>query len=139
MFTTEGHIVSVDKHLRESPWKEFFSEEGGQDQEGKSVHRPKSPDLKVINSSSNVSCFLQGWLACGGGENNTNLSSRVPDRKLVAHIDWVTGEEFHKRPLTVGTPGSGAAVHPSCRGSWSPEPGWREACWGRGLLAEASF
>ncbi|XP_077915323.1 ER degradation-enhancing alpha-mannosidase-like protein 1 [Halichoerus grypus] len=53
MFTTEGHIVSVDKHLRESPWKEFFSEEGGQDQEGKSVHRPKSPELKVINSSSN--------------------------------------------------------------------------------------
>ncbi|KAF3828957.1 ER degradation-enhancing alpha-mannosidase-like protein 1 isoform X2 [Mirounga angustirostris] len=53
MFTTEGHIVSVDKHLRESPWKEFFSEEGGQDQEGKSMHRPKSPELKVINSSSN--------------------------------------------------------------------------------------
>lgn len=53
MFTTEGHIVSVDKHLRESPWKEFFSEDGGQDQEGKSVHRPKSPELKVINSSSN--------------------------------------------------------------------------------------
>uniref|UniRef100_A0A673TN74 alpha-1,2-Mannosidase n=1 Tax=Suricata suricatta TaxID=37032 RepID=A0A673TN74_SURSU len=53
MFTTEGHIVSVDKHLRESPWKEFFSQEGGQDQEGKSVHRPKSPELKVINSSSN--------------------------------------------------------------------------------------
>ncbi|KAI5174311.1 Er Degradation-Enhancing Alpha-Mannosidase-Like Protein 1 [Manis pentadactyla] len=53
MFTTEGHIVSVDKHLRESPWKEFFSEEEGQDQEGKSVHRPKSHELKVINSSSN--------------------------------------------------------------------------------------
>lgn len=68
MFTTEGHIVSVDKHLRESPWKEFFSEDGEQDQEGKSVHRPKSPELKVINSSSNVSCFLQGGLACGGGE-----------------------------------------------------------------------
>ncbi|XP_027440300.1 ER degradation-enhancing alpha-mannosidase-like protein 1 isoform X2 [Zalophus californianus] len=53
MFTTEGHIVSVDKHLRESPWKELFSEEAGQDQDGKSVHRPKSPELKVINSSSN--------------------------------------------------------------------------------------
>uniref|UniRef100_A0A8C0K8C8 alpha-1,2-Mannosidase n=1 Tax=Canis lupus dingo TaxID=286419 RepID=A0A8C0K8C8_CANLU len=53
MFTTEGHIVSVDKHLRESPWKEFFSEEGGQDPEGKSVHGPKSPEIKVINSSSN--------------------------------------------------------------------------------------
>ncbi|XP_057560844.1 ER degradation-enhancing alpha-mannosidase-like protein 1 isoform X3 [Hippopotamus amphibius kiboko] len=32
MFTTEGHIVSVDRHLRELPWKEFFAEEGGQDQ-----------------------------------------------------------------------------------------------------------
>ncbi|KAK2091525.1 ER degradation-enhancing alpha-mannosidase-like protein 1, partial [Saguinus oedipus] len=53
MFTTEGHIVSVDEHLRELPWKEFFSEEGGQDQEGKSVHRLKPHELKVINSSSN--------------------------------------------------------------------------------------
>ncbi|XP_046281415.1 ER degradation-enhancing alpha-mannosidase-like protein 1 [Marmota monax] len=53
MFTTEGHIVSVDKHLRESPWKEFFSEDRGQDQEGKFVHRPKPQELKVLNSSSN--------------------------------------------------------------------------------------
>lgn len=88
MFTTEGHIVSVDKHLRESPWKEFFSEEGGEDQDGKSVHRPKSPELKVINSSSNVSHFLQGWFAGGRGESNANLSSRAPGRKLVAHLDW---------------------------------------------------
>jgi mannosidase alpha-like ER degradation enhancer 1 len=58
MFTTEGHIISVDKHLRELPWKEFFSEDGGQDQEEKFVHRPKSHELKVINSSSNVSCFF---------------------------------------------------------------------------------
>ncbi|XP_069862122.1 ER degradation-enhancing alpha-mannosidase-like protein 1 [Dipodomys merriami] len=53
MFTTEGHIISVDKHLRELPWKEFFSEDGGQDHEGKSVPRPKSHEVKVINSSSN--------------------------------------------------------------------------------------
>ncbi|XP_013369182.1 PREDICTED: ER degradation-enhancing alpha-mannosidase-like protein 1 isoform X1 [Chinchilla lanigera] len=53
MFTTEGHIISVDKHLRESPWKEFFSEDEGQEQQGKFVHRPKSHELKVINSSSN--------------------------------------------------------------------------------------
>ncbi|KAM7062988.1 ER degradation-enhancing alpha-mannosidase-like protein 1 isoform 2-T2 [Molossus nigricans] len=52
MFTTEGHIVSVDEHLRESPWKELFPNERG-DEGGKSVHRPKSHDLKVINSSSN--------------------------------------------------------------------------------------
>nr|XP_019608827.1 PREDICTED: ER degradation-enhancing alpha-mannosidase-like protein 1 [Rhinolophus sinicus] len=55
MFTTEGHIVSVDEHLRESPWKEFFPEDEGRGPEGKSVHRPKSADLKVINSSSNCS------------------------------------------------------------------------------------
>ncbi|XP_036724006.1 ER degradation-enhancing alpha-mannosidase-like protein 1 isoform X2 [Balaenoptera musculus] len=53
MFTTEGHIISVDEHLRESPWKEFFSEEGGQDPVGKSGHRPRPHELKVINSSSN--------------------------------------------------------------------------------------
>ncbi|XP_036122365.1 ER degradation-enhancing alpha-mannosidase-like protein 1 isoform X1 [Molossus molossus] len=52
MFTTEGHIVSVDEHLRESPWKELFPNERG-NEGGKSVHRPKSHDLKVINSSSN--------------------------------------------------------------------------------------
>lgn len=72
MFTTEGHIVSVDEHLRESPWKEFFPEEEGRGPEGKSVHRPKSADVKVINSSSNVSCFLQGWFACGESKNTTN-------------------------------------------------------------------
>ncbi|KAK2504387.1 hypothetical protein MC885_003198 [Smutsia gigantea] len=55
MFTTEGHIVSVDKRLRQSPWKEFFSEEERHDQEGKSLHRPKSHELKVINSSSTCS------------------------------------------------------------------------------------
>ncbi|KAM6169717.1 ER degradation-enhancing alpha-mannosidase-like protein 1 [Rhynchocyon petersi] len=50
VFTTEGHILSVDSGLRESPWKEF-SEEDGQDQEGKPLPRPH--ELKVINSSSN--------------------------------------------------------------------------------------
>lgn len=73
MFTTEGHIVSVDKHLRESPWKEFFPEDGGQDQEGKFVHRQKPHELKVLNSSSNVSCFSQGWYVCGGREKNKFL------------------------------------------------------------------
>lgn len=72
MFTTEGHIVSVDAHLRESPWKEFFSEEGGRDPVGKSGHRPRPHELKVINSSSNVSCFLQGWFAIGGRENTAH-------------------------------------------------------------------
>lgn len=74
MFTTEGHIVSVDEHLRESPWKEFFPEVGGQDPEEKSVHRPKSPDVKVINSSSNVSSPARGWFACGGRQNTTHCS-----------------------------------------------------------------
>uniref|UniRef100_G3T0L6 alpha-1,2-Mannosidase n=1 Tax=Loxodonta africana TaxID=9785 RepID=G3T0L6_LOXAF len=53
MFTTEGHVISVDKLLRESPWREFFSEDGEQDQEGKPMHRPRSHDVKVVNSSSN--------------------------------------------------------------------------------------
>lgn len=53
MFTTEGHIVSVDKHLRNSPWKKSLSEEGEEHQEEKHVPRPKPLDLKVINSSLN--------------------------------------------------------------------------------------
>uniref|UniRef100_A0A4X2KSB4 alpha-1,2-Mannosidase n=1 Tax=Vombatus ursinus TaxID=29139 RepID=A0A4X2KSB4_VOMUR len=53
MFTTEGHIVSVDKHLRNSPWKKSLSEEGEEHQEEKPVPRPKPLDLKVINSSLN--------------------------------------------------------------------------------------
>ncbi|XP_074055148.1 ER degradation-enhancing alpha-mannosidase-like protein 1 [Macrotis lagotis] len=53
MFTTEGHIVAVDKHLRNSPWKKSLSEEGGEYQEEKHVPRPRPLDLKVINSSLN--------------------------------------------------------------------------------------
>lgn len=101
MFTTEGHIVSVDEHLRESPWKEFFSEEGGQDQVEKSVHRPKSHELKVINSSSNVSCFFQEWFACGGRENTTNHNFI---QSFLVEYPWCTQmgkceKSFRKRPF----------------------------------------
>ncbi|ELK15172.1 ER degradation-enhancing alpha-mannosidase-like protein 1 [Pteropus alecto] len=47
MFTTEGHVVSVDKQLREAPWREDVFPDGGPD------GRP--PDFKAINSSSNCS------------------------------------------------------------------------------------
>lgn len=80
MFTTEGHIVSVDKHLRESPWKEFFSEDGGQDQEGKFVHRPKPHELKILNSSSNVSYFFQGWYLWRKRKKLIPLALRLPDK-----------------------------------------------------------
>ncbi|XP_006897140.1 PREDICTED: ER degradation-enhancing alpha-mannosidase-like protein 1 [Elephantulus edwardii] len=53
MFTTEGHVFSVDARLRESPWKEFLSQEDTQDQDGRALHGPRSPELKTINSSSN--------------------------------------------------------------------------------------
>lgn len=120
MFTTEGHIVSVDEHLRESPWKEFFPEVGGRDPEGKSVHRPKSPDVKVINSSSNVSSSSQGWFACGGDRIlPIALSSRVPDRKPMAHADWVIREEFHKEAARVGVVrGRGAGSHCHSQLKW---------------------
>lgn len=55
MFTTEGHIMSVDRHLRELPWKEFFPEDGGPAQEAATGPRPKAQELRVINSSANVS------------------------------------------------------------------------------------
>ncbi|CAK6435843.1 unnamed protein product [Pipistrellus nathusii] len=51
MFTTEGHVVSVDRHLREAPWKEFFPEEPGR--AAGSLHRPAAPGLRALNSSSN--------------------------------------------------------------------------------------
>ncbi|XP_054990940.1 ER degradation-enhancing alpha-mannosidase-like protein 1 [Sorex araneus] len=47
MFTTEGHVVSVDKHLRESPWKDLFAE-GGRPGAG-----AKGSELRILNSSSN--------------------------------------------------------------------------------------
>ncbi|KAG8516849.1 ER degradation-enhancing alpha-mannosidase-like protein 1, partial [Galemys pyrenaicus] len=53
LFTTEGHVVSVDAQLRESPWKEFFPEEAGQGRPRKSAPRPRAQELGVINSSSN--------------------------------------------------------------------------------------
>lgn len=53
MFTTEGHVISVDEQLRESPWKELFAEGGGHGAEGKAGHRSKAPELRGINSSSN--------------------------------------------------------------------------------------
>ncbi|XP_008155548.2 ER degradation-enhancing alpha-mannosidase-like protein 1 [Eptesicus fuscus] len=52
MFTTEGHVVSVDRHLREAPWKEFFPDEHGR-AAGTALHRPAAPHLEVFNSSSN--------------------------------------------------------------------------------------
>lgn len=57
MFTTEGHVVSVDKQLREAPWREEVFPNGGPDR------RP--PDFKAINSSSNVGGSFQGRVAFG--------------------------------------------------------------------------
>lgn len=70
MFTTEGHVISVDEQLRESPWKELFAEGGGHGAEGKAGHRSKAPEFRGINSSSNVSAprpaihleCLRSWL-----------------------------------------------------------------------------
>lgn len=71
MFTTEGHVVSVDRHLREAPWRELFLDERGR-AAGTSLRRPAAPDLKAINSSSNVSRFSGGRSACGQRENAPN-------------------------------------------------------------------
>lgn len=69
MFTTEGHVVSVDRHLREAPWKEFFPEEPGR--AAGSLHRPAAPGLRALNSSSNVSCF-SGSLCVWTGRRRPN-------------------------------------------------------------------
>ncbi|KAF7250114.1 ER degradation-enhancing alpha-mannosidase-like protein 1 [Varanus komodoensis] len=47
MFTTEGHIVSLDKRLRVSLWQDTFSEEQKKDE------KQKPNELKAVNSSSN--------------------------------------------------------------------------------------
>uniref|UniRef100_A0A8D0GBF4 alpha-1,2-Mannosidase n=1 Tax=Sphenodon punctatus TaxID=8508 RepID=A0A8D0GBF4_SPHPU len=48
MFTTEGHVVSLDKRLRDSLWRDMFTEE-----EEKNVEKLKPNELKSANSSSN--------------------------------------------------------------------------------------
>uniref|UniRef100_A0A8C0IYB6 alpha-1,2-Mannosidase n=1 Tax=Chelonoidis abingdonii TaxID=106734 RepID=A0A8C0IYB6_CHEAB len=48
MFTTEGHIVSVDERFRDSLWQDTFPEE-----EERNAEKLKSNELKAMNSSSN--------------------------------------------------------------------------------------
>ncbi|XP_074861324.1 ER degradation-enhancing alpha-mannosidase-like protein 1 isoform X1 [Carettochelys insculpta] len=48
MFTTEGHIVSLDKRFRDSLWQDTFREE-----EERSAEKIKHNELKAMNSSSN--------------------------------------------------------------------------------------
>ncbi|XP_028906612.1 ER degradation-enhancing alpha-mannosidase-like protein 1 isoform X3 [Ornithorhynchus anatinus] len=74
MFTTEGHIVSVDKHLRDLPWKNIFPEDQGETEVEKHMHRSKPAELKVINSSSNEMLSEEGnnqlgHSTCPIGEN----------------------------------------------------------------------
>ncbi|XP_064422358.1 ER degradation-enhancing alpha-mannosidase-like protein 1 [Latimeria chalumnae] len=47
IFTTEGHLVPVDKHLREKLWQDLFP------REEESVEEPKPPELRLNNSSTN--------------------------------------------------------------------------------------
>lgn len=49
MFTTEGHVVSLDKRLRVLPWQDTFLAEE------KKSEKLKPNDLRAINSTSNVS------------------------------------------------------------------------------------
>uniref|UniRef100_A0A452I9Y4 alpha-1,2-Mannosidase n=1 Tax=Gopherus agassizii TaxID=38772 RepID=A0A452I9Y4_9SAUR len=48
MFTTEGHIVSVDERFRDSLWQDTFPEE-----EERNAEKLKPNELKAMNSSSN--------------------------------------------------------------------------------------
>lgn len=47
MFTTEGHVVSVDERFRTSLWEDILPAQEG------SAHRSKPPELKAANFSSN--------------------------------------------------------------------------------------
>lgn len=57
MFTTEGHIVSVDGRFRTSLWEDILPGQEG------SAHRAKATELKAANFSSNV----RNAAASGGG------------------------------------------------------------------------
>ncbi|XP_019360248.1 PREDICTED: ER degradation-enhancing alpha-mannosidase-like protein 1 [Gavialis gangeticus] len=48
LFTTEGHIVSVDKRFRDSVWQDIFPEE-----EEKNAQKLKPSEVKAVNFSSN--------------------------------------------------------------------------------------
>lgn len=58
MFTTEGHIVSLDKRLRVSLWQDTFPEEE------KKTEKIKRNELKANNSISNVSINKQCNVWC---------------------------------------------------------------------------
>lgn len=60
MFTTEGHIVSVDERFRSSLWEDILPGEGD------SSHKAKPTELKAANFSSNVR--NAGAAPLGGGE-----------------------------------------------------------------------
>uniref|UniRef100_A0A5F8GV42 alpha-1,2-Mannosidase n=1 Tax=Monodelphis domestica TaxID=13616 RepID=A0A5F8GV42_MONDO len=53
MFTTEGHIISVDKYLRNSPWKKSLSEEEVGEHQEEKMSRSKPLELKVNTSGLN--------------------------------------------------------------------------------------
>lgn len=62
MFTTEGHIVSVDERFRNSLWQDILP--GEED----STEKVKPNELKAVNFSSNVRFLWCYWrVVCWAG------------------------------------------------------------------------
>lgn len=61
MFTTEGHIVSVDERFRNSLWQDILPGEVD------SAEKIKPNELKAVNFSSNVR-NIQSIPGCVAGE-----------------------------------------------------------------------
>lgn len=71
MFTTEGHVVSVDERFRTSLWEDILPAQEG------SAHRSKPPELKAANFSSNVrnTQAAPAWGGTGAGSTDRAFAS----------------------------------------------------------------
>lgn len=69
MFTTEGHVVSVDGRFRNSLWDDILPGDGH------SQHKSKPSELKAANFSSNVRNALPGGWGRGSQDKQSPLET----------------------------------------------------------------
>lgn len=70
IFTTEGHVVPIDKRFREKQWKDLFPCEEGVLVERESGHRPPPSNVSNVRHSQfpcspfSLSCFTKNISIC---------------------------------------------------------------------------
>lgn len=70
IFTTEGHVVPIDKRFREKQWKDLFPCEEGVLVERESGHRPPPSNVSNVRRSQflcspfSLSCVAKNIYTC---------------------------------------------------------------------------